>query len=574
MADQQIEFSLFDYFDNTQEGVAEMVAVLNEAPVSAPGAGRKSYAYDCGEELKGARKHLAALTKFSQEWYEALEQDPTQAFEAICKDELLGDFRPDGLREIGFSSEVAYAIKLIWDRVSQRPADDPKQREYYVQGINELQLVFAEAHTETLFREAFGKLKEDVWKGYYSQYERKLKEDPSLVNYVFWFSLGDRFKSIFSSFGRGREAGCIKIFAKAFLSDEGKDWKWNEGKARNSVQKDNVNRWERLVPVKVERLSQEPSGVEKPDDLMEHYGYRGIQFGNWVEDAAGRYHVLCSGNAHADLATILNLPRASISFHGALGLAFGSRGSGRASAHYEPHLNIIALTKINGGGALAHEWAHALDYNLNSFSHDFSNGKQAPLSGSKTGGRLPYSIQSAFTRLMEKIKQGNGLLRFEVPEELPRTRSNYITAVRRSLERNDYDVTKALAGLKGSYSIKGKTWEDIGITYCHMLKEAGKEVPKEFFIPTDFSSFFLDAKERGPYWRRDHELFARAFEAWIEDELFERGMINTYLVSGTRYGGPYPQGDERAAINEAFRAWWSVLLDSGILQDEQIWHRA
>jgi hypothetical protein len=571
MTNKQIEFSLFDYFADTQEGVEEMVAVLNEATTEIPSIGRKSFAYDCGEELKGARKHLAALTKYSQEWYEVLEQDPTQAFEAICKDELLGDFRPSELRDHGFASEVAYAIKLIWDRVSQRPEDDPKQREYYIKGISELRLIFAKVHTEILFREAFSKLKEEVWKGYSSQFERRLKEDPSLVNFIFWFSLGDKFKSIFFSYGSGKTPSYIKILTKAFLSEEGKDWKWTESKVRNSTQKENSERWERRVPEEVVRLSQEPSGVEKPDDLIEHYGYRGIQFGNWVEDAAGRYHVLCSGNAHADLATILRLPRAAISLYGSLGLAFGARGSGGASAHYEPHLNIINLTKFHGGGSLGHEWGHFLDYQLNSFSHNFANGKKAPLSGSKAGARLPYSIQSAFTKLIARIKNGNGFLRFLVPEELPRPRSGYITSVKKSLESNDYDITKALTWLKRSYSIKGKMWEDIGITFCHMLKDEGKKVPKEFFIPTDSSAFFLDAKGRGAYWRRDHELFARAFEAWIEDELFDRGMTNTYLVSGTRFGGPYPQGDERIAINQAFRDWWDVLLDSGILQDEQIW---
>ncbi|MFC5447037.1 LPD1 domain-containing protein [Paenibacillus aestuarii] len=104
-----------------------------------------------------------------------------------------------------------------------------------------------------------------------------------------------------------------------------------------------------------------------------------------------------------------------------------------------------------------------------------------------------------------------------------------------------------------------------------MLRDAKREVPKEFFITTEFSSFYLDAKARGAYWRRDYELFARAFEAWIEDELVNSGMTNTYLVCGTRLGGPYPQGEERQAINVAFRGWWRVLLESGILHDEKIW---
>nr|WP_314805704.1 hypothetical protein [Paenibacillus sp. MBLB1832] len=42
----------------------------------------------------------------------------------------------------------------------------------------------------------------------------------------------------------------------------------------------------------------------------------------------------------------------------------------------------------------------------------------------------------------------------------------------------------------------------------------------------------------------------------MEDEPIDSGRTNIYLVCGTRFGGPYPQGDERLAITEAFRTWW------------------
>lgn len=570
---EQREFTLFDYFVDSQESVGEMVGVLlADQQLDALGAGKKAFAYDVGAELKGARKHLAALMKFSPEWYEALELDPTHAFEAICKDELLGEFTADMLRDRGFTSEAAYAVKMMWDRVAQRPEDDSKQREYFIQAIEELQKIFAAAYTEELFKNVYGQLKDDVLKAYWSYYPSKLEKEPELINFRFWLALGDRFKYTFSSFGkRGKEPGYIQLFRRAFLSDEGKDWKWAQPKSRSAVQKANSERWERRVPEEVVRLSKEPSGVNKPEDLLGHYGYRGVQFGNYVDDAAGRYHVLCSGNAHADLARILSLPRQSISLYGALGIAFGARGSGAAAAHFEPATNVMALTKHRGGGALCHEWAHALDYNLYSYSYGFTNGKRAPLSGNTAGNHLPRSVRQAFERLMKAIKEGNGFIRVAVPDPLPSPTGRYKNGVLRNLERNEYDLNRALIALKGTYRLSAKQWNDVAITYCHRLNDEGKEVPKEFFVPTDSSAYYLDAKERGAYWRRDHELFARAFEAWIEDELVERGMTNSYLVSGTRYGGPYPEGAERETINEAFRAWWRDLLDSGILQDEQLW---
>lgn len=566
--------SLVDYFSDTFAGMGELSAVILPRTAALPDTGRKQYSYDVGEELAGARKHTASLLNFTAEWYAALEQDPAHAFEAICKDELLGAFPVQEYREKGFTSEAAYAIKQIWDRVGQRPDDHAIAREHFVKGIAELKRVFAEAYSKEAFRSAFYALQADMKKATWSQEDRLLRKEPSVANYAFWLALGDRFKRTFISAGPGKEAAYRKIFDKAFSSIEGQDWKWIEPKAR-AARSRSRDRWERLVPKEVVRLSKEPSGVEKPDDLLTHYGYRGIQFGHWMEDAAGRYHVLCSGNAHADLAAILNIPRRAISFYSATGLAFGARGAGKASAHFEPFLNVINLTKMNGGGALCHEWAHALDFNLYSWSNGFANGMKAPMSACEANGsQASHSIRSAFVRLMKQIKEGNGRMRYAVPAVLPPRHGRYGWEINRNLALAGYDVSSALLSLKGSNRIRSRSkWIALGLYYCQLLKEAGMEIPSEFFIPTDFSAYYLDAKARGAYWRRDHELFARAFEAWIEDELVERGMTNSYLVSGTRSEGPYPQDAERMAINAAFREWWGVLLASGVLQDEQNWSR-
>jgi hypothetical protein len=559
------QLNLFDYFPNQSSEINSTNDVM-------AGAGRKKYAYDCGEELKGARKHFSAA-KFSKEWREAIEMDPAQAFKLVCKDELLSDFDPKRLRDDGFSSEAAYAVKLMWDRVCQRPDDNAQQREYFIQAVNQLRTILSDARTEEMFRAAIDQLRQYIRNAFLSTLHYKAKSDTELLEYRFWLSLGERFISLFiPKSGRGKP-GYHKIFERAFYSDEAKNWAWAEERKRGETKRsENVERWERMVPEEVVRHSIEPSGVNKPEDLINEYGFRGIQFGNWVEDAAGRYHVLCAGNAFADLSSVLGLNRLSVSFYGLLGIAFGARGSGSAAAHFEPATNVINLTKINGGGALCHEWAHALDCNLYSYSHRFTNGKRAFLSGNEPGEFLPAEVSRAFKLLMKAIKSGKGFLRIAVTDPLPRPSGRYVDGVTKSLIDNGYDINKALAALKGRYRINQKTWKDIGIYYCNMLLEEGREVPKEFLIPTDESSFYLDAKRRSAYWKRDHELFARAFEAWIEDELVDRGMTNSYLVSGTRcIDGPYPYGEERLNINQSFRNWWKSILDSGILSEIRLW---
>ena len=65
-----------------------------------------------------------------------------------------------------------------------------------------------------------------------------------------------------------------------------------------------------------------------------------------------------------DLSKILDIPPKAVALDGGLGLAFGSRGHGAASAHYEVANRVINLTKTKGYSSLAHEWFHALDHYL------------------------------------------------------------------------------------------------------------------------------------------------------------------------------------------------------------------
>lgn len=67
---------------------------------------------------------------------------------------------------------------------------------------------------------------------------------------------------------------------------------------------------------------------------------------------------------------------------------------------------------------------------------------------------------------------------------------------------------------------------------------------------TDSTQFARDAAELGGAVSRGDEMFARAFEAYIQDELHDAGRKNTYLVSGTRgvHLTPKPARRSRASI--------------------------
>ena len=97
-----------------------------------------------------------------------------------------------------------------------------------------------------------------------------------------------------------------------------------------------------------------------PEAFMEAFRPFGVEFGNWQTDRAA-----CLNQTHdalRDLAAVVRIDAAALTFGGRLALAFGARGHGRAAAHYEPGRRVINLTKTSGAGCLAHEWFHAYDH--------------------------------------------------------------------------------------------------------------------------------------------------------------------------------------------------------------------
>lgn len=104
------------------------------------------------------------------------------------------------------------------------------------------------------------------------------------------------------------------------------------------------------------------------------------------------------------------------SFYGDLSLAFGSRGSGSALAHYEPSRKVINLTEKRGSlGVLSHEWFHALDDYLYSYSHGFQNGIPGSISKGEFGDKLPKEVIQAIARLIRVMTKGNATATFDIP---------------------------------------------------------------------------------------------------------------------------------------------------------------
>lgn len=140
-----------------------------------------------------------------------------------------------------------------------------------------------------------------------------------------------------------------------------------------------------------------------PEHFSDAFGFRGVQFGNYVEGGRRQADLNEAYDALMDMAGILDVPAKALSLNGELGLAFGARGTGgvhAAKAHYEPDTVVINLTKAHGAGSLAHEWWHGLD---NYFSRARGDKGYVTEHPEPRGEGVRPEMVSAFKRVVEAI---------------------------------------------------------------------------------------------------------------------------------------------------------------------------
>ena len=149
-------------------------------------------------------------------------------------------------------------------------------------------------------------------------------------------------------------------------------------------------------------------GDVSPDQFNDAFGFRGVQFGNYVEGERRQADLNHSFDALMDLAEALGVPPKVLSLDGQLGLAFGARGHGNALAHYEPTQVVINLTKKGGPGSLAHEWFHAADHyfsNLDKTGKTDWSGRAAAYATEKGSGASAGNLRPEVAEAFQGIRQ-------------------------------------------------------------------------------------------------------------------------------------------------------------------------
>lgn len=257
-------------------------------------------------------------------------------------------------------------------------------------------------------------------------------------------------------------------------------------------------------------------GDVSPEQFSDAFGFRGVQFGNYVEGPRRQADLNRAYDSLHDLADVLNVPTKALSLNGRLGLAFGARGKGKAAAHYEPGEVAINLTKGNGPGALAHEWFHSLDNYFGRYDVS-TDGKIT------SGGDYMTEAQ----RAGRVFKDGR-----YVDAEYP-------------VRQEVYDAFKGVMN---------------AINSSDMLRRSER----------------LDGVRSKPYWSTDVEMAARAFERYVQDKARMAGVENDYLVNIRKaddHGQPdtyaYPTNAEldggiREAFDHLFRTLKTRETDKGV----------
>ena len=164
-----------------------------------------------------------------------------------------------------------------------------------------------------------------------------------------------------------------------------------------------------------------------PEMFQETFGFRGVEFGNWVNQQERQANLNMAFDALCDLSDVLGVPKKEISLNGTLALALGSRGHGGGhAAHYEPSRRVFNLTKPSGAGCLSHEWFHGLDHFIGSGTSDAKvvYGSEGIAKGNQAADALveqrkhqtDYEEKGRFIKGMDLPDIGCSAVYFYVPE--------------------------------------------------------------------------------------------------------------------------------------------------------------
>ena len=595
---------------------------------------------DFGEKIGGAKKDLWKDRGLYVDDLSGMNEREADKF--VKKDNIWKKPDYQAMLDDGIPLGVVYFIKKARDSLGASPGykysdTTPELRrarqEEYIETVRQLQSVIEDVRTVEDAMQVYDRFL--VQNGYLERVQgwasgthytatKKGQDNPTITNkvaqtlFVRSASHFDRSftqKAIKEQFGVSKEQKVPKGYAIHFNDGEhtyskNGDWKpgtyyvtkgysilqtnfetreaalkWVQDFARQRSKGGKI----RFTPPQLEHVKRTGPDYRSGQEItgqhyLETFGFRGGEFGNWMNQNDRQASLNMGFEALKDLAAALQISDKDIAYQGTLAIAFGARGSGNAAAHYEPLRKVINLTKMHGAGSLAHEWWHGFDDYL---------GSQMGAKGFLSEQPRRYPL---FQKLIDTMKYKS-----ETPKQAAartaaqteRTRKNAAgwldSAVLGSLKRygneaqmETYAVLREafLSGETGSVeqisafkkSVTGrvipKSERERLEIFEHMLSGMqAQETPQIGRVETDFYKNSMqmgkECEKDGGYWDSNVEMTARAFACYIKDKLPYRsdylaGHADCAVTFVTGKDGTtevlkaYPEGEERRAINAVF----------------------
>ena len=408
--------------------------------------------------------------------------------------------------------------------------------------------------------------------------------------------------------------------AKKFILDMVKEKQKEAGGSEISSVSKKKPRKRAFVPKQlehIERVGPDCRGETSVtgQDYLNAFGFRGGEFGNWMNEKDRQASLDFGYEAFIDLSRALNIAPEDLSLGGRLSIAFGARGSGSALAHYESLREVINLTKMKGAGSLAHEWGHALDdiigkdLGVGGMMTERSHKKNVPESLRKLVDSLKWKevfndeaiksqeldVKKYENRLRRDIEQffSSGLTEEQV-EKKEQLLCSLISSAKDSKDKfgmyifsgTGYPEIDAISDFRKEIMgrVIPKDWRiqiahDVNAIRSSMEKIGQSKVVKTDFYENSIKFDSLHSKTDHGYWQSTIEMFARAFSCYVSDKLAEKGMRSDYLSGHSEMSvsfftdkngdlqvlKAFPVGEERAQINKNFDLFFEELKEMQIL---------
>ncbi|TAL63596.1 MAG: hypothetical protein EPN79_15680 [Burkholderiaceae bacterium] len=635
--------------EQAREEAQEQLAAVSQAvrsAAAAPESGAKVKHVDAGEKIGGARKDFKRHA-LRVEDLDAMNDRERKGL--VVKNNVWPSLDYVAMREAGVTPQAAMAIKALKDSINVAPdirRQHPDSEARYIETLGFVRDRMETVETLDHFRDAMVELYEYITTIPGKEPGSDFREKNSIYGHTLrQICLGEKTSTMIWEGGHIPGAGCVpRKIAYQLRHKVGEDPEnWSALIKKGTRKKSDEQLDAERSKVEVERDLHRPhlacvtrSGEDwrhgrdiVAEDLIDHFGFRAVEFGEWLPNDERQEVLNHAFDAFADLAQALDIPPLALSFDGELAVAFGSRGHGgknAALAHYEPDRVVINLTRLRGAGTLAHEWVHGLDWHLGGGKSLVESAQRGTPMGAvflamhkrpadpadlfeTAKANAQRGRENAVSWLYSQPKDNRELLKEIIESQFGQIQERWQALADeayvlhrdhgRRADTGLVDLHESAAALEGLMErlkkacesrpaltkVRDKVEANLRYALHHLTvlctveaaKRADGPLPAAFLaerhaVDTSFvdEARKLDRLRAGAYWATPRELLARAGAAYVFDRLSERGVRSDYLVFGSeadRHSGhAVGNPNPTGAEREAIGAKFAAVIDAYRLQ--------